>query len=161
MYSGVEIIVQFENNPKMAFQIDQTVTICSRQQGVLEQDGQTSGRKHDGSELDEHVRRSTVHFKSMNQAYFYDEELETMAILCRGKDRLVLAFRGTARIENLMTDLKFHQARTLVIPTISTNTVAIAVVWTGGTLRGGFCCFPPLVTFSLRAESSTSTTVVQ
>ena len=44
------------------------------------------------------------------QAYFIDEETETRAILCRGKDRLVLAFRGTARVENLLTDLKFHQA---------------------------------------------------
>lgn len=44
------------------------------------------------------------------QAYFNDEEMETRAILCRGKDRLVLAFRGTARVENLVTDLKFHQA---------------------------------------------------
>ncbi|CAM9778960.1 unnamed protein product, partial [Laminaria digitata] len=42
-------------------------------------------------------------------AYFIDEETETRAILCRGKDRLVLAFRGTARVENLLTDLKFHQ----------------------------------------------------
>lgn len=67
----------------------------------------------------------------MNQAYFYDEELETLAILCRGKDRLVLAFRGTARIENLMTDLKFHQARAMV----SNNTAAVVVVRTGGTPR--------------------------
>ena len=46
----------------------------------------------------------------MFQAYFNDEETETRAILCRGKDRLVLAFRGTARVENLLTDLKLHQA---------------------------------------------------
>jgi len=43
------------------------------------------------------------------QAYFNDEEHEIRAILCRGEDRLILAFRGTARVENLLTDLKFHQ----------------------------------------------------
>ncbi|CAM9615307.1 unnamed protein product, partial [Ectocarpus sp. 8 AP-2014] len=42
-------------------------------------------------------------------AYFNDEKHEIRAILCRGEDRLILAFRGTARMENLMTDLKFHQ----------------------------------------------------
>ena len=45
------------------------------------------------------------------QAYFNDEEHEIRAILCRGEDRLILAFRGTARVENLLTDLKFHQVR--------------------------------------------------
>ncbi|CAN0159806.1 unnamed protein product, partial [Ectocarpus fasciculatus] len=42
-------------------------------------------------------------------AYFNDEKHEIRAILCRGEDRLILAFRGTARMENLLTDLKFHQ----------------------------------------------------
>lgn len=45
------------------------------------------------------------------QAYFNDEEHEIRAILCRGEDRLILAFRGTARVENLLTDLKFHQVK--------------------------------------------------
>lgn len=50
----------------------------------------------------------------MRQAYFVDEETETRAMLCRGRDRLVLAFRGTARLNNVLTDLKLHQASRLV-----------------------------------------------
>jgi hypothetical protein len=41
--------------------------------------------------------------------YIYDEETEARVILCRGEDRLVLAFRGTATLNNLKTDISLKQ----------------------------------------------------
>ncbi len=41
--------------------------------------------------------------------YIEHEGLQARVILCRGHDRLILAFRGTARLENIKTDFDFKQ----------------------------------------------------
>jgi len=71
-------------------------------------------------------------------SYIYNEETEMRAMLFRGADRLILAFRGTAHVKNLATDLKMTQTslpqfapkgrKPIVIPFMGENYQSFGVI---------------------------------